>query len=213
MKTRLGTGIGHDLASELYRVFLLTICRRFEAVGDRRILAYTPDDRHVDFEELAGPCWELERQSTGDLGCRMQDYFGAAFQKDADAVVLIGSDAPTLPLEFVQRAFDLLAEYRVVLGPSSDGGYYLVGASGGVPPIFSGISWSSPHVWSQTTELLDKAGLLFGTLPTSYDVDDQSTLNRLYKELKETHRSSPLLADLWDAVRRVLPERDRTATK
>jgi len=213
VKTRLGTDIGHDRASELYHVFLLTICRRFEAVGDRCVLAYTPDDRYGDFEELAGLTWELERQSTGDLGCRMRDHFAAAFQKDADAVVLIGSDTPTLPLELIEQAFDLLAEYRVVLGPSSDGGYYLVGASGGVPPIFSGISWSSPHVWSETIGLLDKAGLSFGTLPEWYDVDDQSTLNRLYKELKETHRSSPPLADLWDAVHRILPERDRTATK
>ena len=213
MKTRLGTGIGHDRASELYRVFLQTICRRFEAAGDRRVIAYTPDDRYVDFKELAGPDWELERQSTGDLGCRMRDYFGAAFQKDANAVVLIGSDAPTLPLEFIQRAFDLLAEYCVVLGPSSDGGYYLVGASGGVPPIFSNVSWSSPHVWSQTLGLLDKTGLSFGTLPEWYDVDDQVTLSRLHNELIKTHSSSPLLADLWDAVRRIFPEAGGTATK
>ena len=72
---------------------------------------------------MAGPAWKGEIQSAGDLGCRMRDYFAKAFDNGADRVLLIGSDTPTLPLEFVQRAFDLLEAHRVVLGPSDDGGY------------------------------------------------------------------------------------------
>lgn len=200
VKTRLGEAIGNERASELYRIFLATTCRRFEAIGDRRVLAFTPAERRADFEGLAGQVWVTESQSSGDLGCRMRDYFAAAFEKGADRVVLIGSDTPTLPLGFVEQAFELLAEHPVVLGPSDDGGYYLVGASGDVPPIFSGITWSSPDVWSQTTRLLDKACCAFGTLPQWYDVDDQGTLDRLYNELSETHGHDPALADLWDAV-------------
>ncbi len=200
VKTRLGEAIGHERASELYRMFLVTTCRRFEATGERRILAYTPVERRADFEELCGGAWETETQSEGDLGCRMRDYFAAALEKGAARVVLIGSDSPTLPLEFVEQAFDLLGEYPVVLGPSDDGGYYLVGASGGTPPIFSGVSWSSPDVWSQSTRLLDEAGCSFGTLPKWYDVDDRVALDRLHWELKETHASNPALADLWEAV-------------
>lgn len=200
VKTRLGEAIGNERAGELYRVFLATTCRRFEAIGDHRVLACTPAERRADFEALAGPAWVNESQSKGDLGCRMRDYFAAAFEKGADRVVLIGSDTPTLPLEFVEQAFDLLAEHPVVLGPSEDGGYYLVGASDAVPPIFAGVSWSSPAVWSQTTCLLKEAGCAFGILPRWYDVDDQRTLHRLYEELSEKRRLNPHFGDLWDAV-------------
>jgi len=202
VKTRLGEAIGYERASQLYRIFLVTTCQRFESAGDRRVLAYTPAERRADFEQLAGQVWETEPQATGDLGCRMRNYFATAFDNDAARVVLIGSDTPTLPLEFVEQAFDLLAEYRVVLGPSDDGGYYLVGASVGNPPIFSGVSWSSPDVWSQTTRLLNEAGYSFGILPKWYDVDDRETLDRLHNELKETQATNPALADLWDAIRR-----------
>lgn len=200
VKTRLGKDIGHERASGLYRAFLAATCRRFAAVGDRRVLTGTPAERRADFEELAGPAWEVEIQSMGDLGCRMRDHFAAAFANDADRVLLIGSDTPTLPLDVVEQAFDLLEEYRVVLGPADDGGYYLIGASGSVPPVFSNVAWSSPDVWNQTVRLLDEAGCPFGTLRNWYDVDDHRTLIRLRNELEDAAGLDQSLAELRDAI-------------
>lgn len=147
------------------------------------MLAFTPVDRRADFESLAAGAWAIEPQAMGDLGRRMQHYFTQAFTSGLERVVLIGSDSPTLPLEYVTRAFDLLEDHPVVLGPSDDGGYYLVGASGNVPPIFSDIHWSSPQVWDQTIALLERSGCPFAVLPQWYDIDDADSLKRLSEEL------------------------------
>jgi len=200
VKTRLATTIGHREASRLYRAFLLCSLRRFATIADRRVLAFTPVERRADFESLAGGAWAAEAQAAGDLGHRMQHYFTRALASDMERVVLIGSDSPTLPLEYVTRAFDLLIDHPVVLGPSGDGGYYLVGASGNVPPIFSGIRWSSPQVWDQTVALLECAGRPFAVLPPWYDVDDADSLKRLYDELNRARPLDETLRGLSDAV-------------
>ena len=80
-------------------------------------------------------------------------------------MVLIGSDSPTMPAQFIDDAFAALDSDPVVLGPSRDGGYYLVGAAGQVPPIFTEIDWSTPAVWRQTVDRLGKAGCRFAELP------------------------------------------------
>jgi glycosyltransferase A (GT-A) superfamily protein (DUF2064 family) len=86
-------------------------------------------------------------------------------------VVAIGADSPTLPVEYVRRAFELLVERPVVLGPARDGGYYLVGASEDVPPIFSDIDWGTARVWQQTVTRLNESRIPFHELPPWYDID------------------------------------------
>ena len=184
VKTRLAAAIGHGEASRLYQAFLTTLLQRFAESAEQAVLVYTPPERRAEFAMIAGEAWELRPQGEGDLGQRMARYFGAAFRAGANRVVLIGSDSPHVPSEYVAQAFDALNESPVVLGSTSDGGYYLVGASGAVPPIFSGIAWSSPAVWSQTLRLLEQAGSPFAVLPEWYDVDQVDDLVRLQDELQ-----------------------------
>ena len=185
VKTRLAASIGDESACRLYRAFVETLLARFAHVGNQRVLAFSPPERRAEFEALGGPCWQLAEQSTGDLGQRMQRYFKDAFERGASRVVLLGSDSPTLPVEYVERAFRLLKEVPVVLGPSDDGGYYLIGAAGQVPPIFDDIAWSSEAVWGQTTNRLRSLGQDFRELPPWYDVDDEEDLRRLKNELSD----------------------------
>jgi hypothetical protein len=96
----------------------------------------------------------------------------------------LGTDSPNLPLEFVVRALVELETHKVVLGPTEDGGYYLVGAQGPVvPPIFTGIAWSTCHVWHETIRALQAAGASFAVLPSWYDVDNADDYQRLLDEL------------------------------
>jgi rSAM/selenodomain-associated transferase 1 len=142
------------------------------------VLCYTPREVESDFLAVAQSLWEVTPQGEGDLGQRMQAFFERSL-READRVVLIGSDSPDLPSEYLTSALDALETHDVVLGPAADGGYYLVGAARRVPPIFDGIAWSTPAVWQQTMERLQSAGVAWHELPTWYDVDDEQGLRAL----------------------------------
>ena len=184
VKTRLAASIGNEAAAALHRHFVQALLDRFQNIADRHILCFAPADSADSFGQLNLGCWTLEPQAAGDLGSRMQHYFSAALAvPDSPRIVLIGSDSPDLPLEYLAEAFDKLYDVPVVLGPTDDGGYYLIGLSDKVPPIFDNIPWSTPEVWSQTVARLADAKFPFHTLPQWYDVDDLAGLHRLHDSL------------------------------
>ncbi|MEX0820115.1 MAG: TIGR04282 family arsenosugar biosynthesis glycosyltransferase [Pirellulaceae bacterium] len=203
VKTRLAATLGTEAASQLYRQFVATLVRRFARAADRRILCFAPPDRAEPFAALAGTNWIAKPQATGDLGARMASFFDACFQDGAERVVLIGSDSPTLPMENVEAAFRLLHETDVVLGPTDDGGYYLVGASRNVPGIFAGIAWSTPLVWEQTVARIGQLQLSYESLPQWYDVDELPDLERLRDELSRLPHADAVWSELLDAVHRI----------
>ncbi len=186
VKTRLAKTEGDVRAAELYRIFLQATLRRFSDCDCRRLLVYTPVERRDEFERLANDNWELEPQAVGDLGERMQQYFRASFNLGSTKVLLVGSDSPTLPRSRIDAAFQLLDDCEVVLGPTEDGGYYLIGSTREIPEMFDGIAWSTPQVWSQTVERLRAASVRFRALDVWYDVDDRASLDRLRDELEKS---------------------------
>ena len=184
VKTRLAASIGDEAAAALHRCFVQTLLSRFQHVADRQILCFAPADSGENFRQLDLGRWTLEPQASGDLGARVQHYFSSALATpDSPRAVLIGSDSPDLPLEYVEEAFDKLRNFSVVLGPATDGGYYLIGVSQTVPPIFDDIPWSTPEVWTQTVSRLTAAQISYHVLPEWYDVDDFTGLRRLESSL------------------------------
>lgn len=203
VKTRLARVTGPEVAANLHRVFVQTLLNRFRQLPATRVVVVTPWERQSDFARLAGPDWKVASQSSGDLGERMAAFFRTSLlEHEADRVVLIGSDSPTLPVHYVEHAFELLASNQVVLGPSADGGYYLVGAARDVPPMFHHVAWSTPLVWDQTVRWLQGAQIPFAELPPWYDVDDEQDLRRLAEELRQ--KSDGELHDLILAVQEAL---------
>jgi glycosyltransferase A (GT-A) superfamily protein (DUF2064 family) len=101
-------------------------------------------------------------------------------------VVLVGSDLPALPLSYLETAFGLLvtSTHQVVLGPSRDGGYYLVGMNQPTPEIFQDMTWSHDQVLAQTTDKLGKLGIQPALLPKWFDIDSFEDLKQL-KTLSE----------------------------
>jgi len=190
VKTRLAADIGADRAADLYRRFVQLLLARLAPCADRRFLAFSPHARREAFERLVhDPAglrhWELVRQGTGDLGHRMEGFFRRTLEP-GHRVVLIGSDSPTLTRNMLDEAFRQLEDRPVVLGPTLDGGYYLVGVRGDkVPPIFRAMHWSTESVFRTTVERLNGAGIPFGTLPRWYDVDALVDLPRLASDLVE----------------------------
>jgi len=199
VKTRLAATLGKGRAAEVQRLFVQTLLNRFCIAADSQILAFDPPASENEFQTAAGPAWQLQPQGGGDLGQRMAAFFAAGLAR-ARRVVLIGSDSPDLPASFVAEAFKALNEVDVVLGPAADGGYYLVGARGSVPPIFSEISWSTADVWSQTIAQLAASRLRWHELPRWYDVDTPDDLARLRNALRQSIAGDEHLAVLAERL-------------
>lgn len=204
VKTRLAASLGNEAASDIYRWFVSTLVQRFGTCADRRTLCFSPPAHAKAFGVLAGEDWIAAPQTSGNLGRRMAAFFDSCFQDGAARVVLIGSDSPTLPTEFVELAFRLLREADVVLGPTDDGGYYLVGASRNVAGIFEDIGWSTESVWEQTVAKLAELQLTYESLPQWYDVDEVSDLERLRDELSRFPSEDSAFSDLFAAIDRVI---------
>ncbi|HQU42760.1 MAG TPA: TIGR04282 family arsenosugar biosynthesis glycosyltransferase [Pirellulales bacterium] len=188
VKTRLAGQIGAVAAAELHRACLDTLLRRFAHLGDRRVLAFTPPEARQAFADLAGRAWQAEPQCEGDLGDRIEAHFATAFARGATRVVLIGSDSPTLPDALVVEAFERLKRADAVVGPSDDGGYYLIGLARPLDGLFRGLAWSTPQVFRQTLERLDAAGSKREILAPWYDIDTPSDFERLKSELAGERR-------------------------
>ena len=195
VKSRLGAEIGHEKAACLYEAFVADTIERFCQSADRLILGYSPDHKTtLNWLRKQGSkdaiCWP---QPDAHLGNRMASYFSFAFeQPETKSAILIGSDSPTLPVTYIEQAYEWLYSVDCVLGPSADGGYYLVGLSSPQPAMFEGIEWSSPSVLEKTVDRIQKLGLSMKLLPLWYDVDELDNLRMLRGHLlamKQTGRT------------------------
>jgi rSAM/selenodomain-associated transferase 1 len=171
VKTRLAAAASADWASEVHAAFLLDLLDRLDRVELRRWLAYTPAEARPYFERIAQDWWELVPQVAGDLGRRMAAFFQHSFDAGSIATVLVGIDSPTLPLGLIHLAFAELDRADLVLGPCTDGGYYLVGCTPPVPDVFTGIDWGTSRVLEQTIARLREHPRRPALLPPWYDVD------------------------------------------
>jgi len=114
----------------------------------------------------------------------MRDAFKELFAGGYESAVMIGADLPTLPLSHLRAAFAALERRPVVLGPSLDGGYYLIGLRAPQPELFEGIAWSTSQVLSQTIERINQLGLQVQCLEPWYDVDTIDDLDFLVSHLR-----------------------------
>ena len=180
VKTRLHARYTPTQAAAIYRAFVLdTVDAAMQARVDLRCVAFDPPGAEVELGDLAGPGWVLFAQVSGDLGERMYLAARHCFDLGARRVVVLGTDVPSLPPSRIDRAFELLEANEIVLGPSMDGGYYLVGLSRPVREIFRDIAWSTARVFAQTLERARAAGLAVGVLPSWHDVDTPRQLDYL----------------------------------
>ncbi len=141
VKTRLLPAVTAEEAAELSRALLVDQLKHLQEFDAADFyLAFAPDDARLLMENLAPPCFRLFPQEGADLGARMEAAFKRLFDIGHRNIVLIGGDLPPLPLRYFAEAYAFLAtsNQRVVLGPSRDGGYYLVGCNQPTPQIFQG---------------------------------------------------------------------------
>jgi len=203
VKTRLAASLGAPIASQIYFGFLTTLMCRLQDAGDQRQVVYTPQADRLAFERLVETMpWSLAPQSAGDLGTRLSHWFSTTAGTDPDGMVVIGSDSPNLPLDLVSEAFHRLSQHEIVIGPTEDGGYYLLGMRSFHASLFSGIEWSTDQVFAQTMQRIASLSAKCHVLRTWYDVDTLADLRRLYADLgREQAEADVELARLRSIVR------------
>ena len=171
-KTRLIPHLGPDAAAELYRVLAEEEVR---ATAPRpaeyeRLLCFAPASER---EAIARwfPGEELWPQPEGDLGARMAEAFAEGFRRGARRVAIVGTDVPGVSRAHVLAALHSLEAHDLAIGPSHDGGYYLLALRRPEPRLFEGIAWSTSLVLRETLERAEGLRLRVATLEPLTDVD------------------------------------------
>ena len=216
VKTRLIPQLSPEQAARLYRAFLMDWCETLAALPNvARIIAYTPPESRPDLQALIGKDAIYMPQVGDNLGERLVSATQWAAEQGYPKILIVGSDSPTLPLSFVSQAMATLNSRDVVLGPSMDGGYYLIGFSSAnlaktVPFVFEDIAWSTESVFQQTIDRVHSTGATLGLLPPWYDVDTPADVAFLHAHLTamrlagdKTHavRTENLLVELLSYLR------------
>jgi rSAM/selenodomain-associated transferase 1 len=179
VKTRLMSKLTAGGSAELARALLVDQLGQLQKLDTVDLyLAFAPEGAGVVMQELAPAGLRLFPQQGDDLGTRMQGVFEKLFAMGYKTIVLIGGDLPPIPLGFFSDAYAFLhaSDPGVVLGPSRDGGYYLVGCNQPTPQIFQEMSWSHSRVLAQTRAKLASLRIDYHLLPTWFDIDTPDDL-------------------------------------
>jgi rSAM/selenodomain-associated transferase 1 len=187
-KTRLVPALSYEQAAELSRAFVrdtvenvLAVAQQTNAVG---WVAYTPDAGAAELRKAFGGDIATLAQRGTAFGERLLNAIVDLLAAGHRAVCVIDSDSPTLPPATLRRAVEACdGSDRVVIGPATDGGYYLLGLARAQSELFEGISWSTALVAAQTVARARDIGLPIMFLREWYDVDDASDLETLSNEL------------------------------
>lgn len=188
VKTRLTPPLAPEEAAALSECFLRDMTMNFASLNAGRtegVVLYTPVNAGAVLRGLLPNAFKLLVQRGETLGERLINAADELLSTGFESVCLINSDSPTLPREILETAVSYLAQNgdRVVLGPSEDGGYYLIGLKRPHRNLFERIAWSTADVLAHTIERAAEINLPVETLPTWYDVDDVATLRLLCNEL------------------------------
>ncbi|HEX6106917.1 MAG TPA: TIGR04282 family arsenosugar biosynthesis glycosyltransferase [Gemmatimonadales bacterium] len=169
VKTRLAADVGERHALRLYRIMAARTLAAAAAAGLEPDIWYTPADAGTEMRHWLGGRWVLRPQASGDLGARLA--VAAHAVEPARGWLAVGADCPRLDAALLAEAAAAVTEGLVVLGPTMDGGYYLVGGRAPLPDIFSDMPWSTDRLLHATRARLAGAGCAWRELRVLRDVD------------------------------------------
>jgi uncharacterized protein len=174
VKTRLAATVGNEKALQIYLQLLERTREITHPLPCRKTVYYTPEIVEKDIFDTK--YYQKALQGEGNLGERMQNAFEASFSQGYEKVCIIGSDCYELDTNILKEAFAKLDEKDVVIGPATDGGYYLLGMKRMCEILFHNKNWSTASVFSDTLNDLKNASLSFSLLPELTDVDEEKDL-------------------------------------
>lgn len=184
VKTRIAATAGDENALVIYHQLLEFTKHNTQSLeGIQKFLFYS--DEIEQTEEWPSDIYTKQLQVHGDLGHKMKMAFKEILndrkKQNKTKALIIGSDCPELSESIILQAFDFLDNNDVVIGPTFDGGYYLLGMKGYFPILFDGIAWSTEDVFDLTIQIIKEQNLSFATLPTLNDIDTEDDWNAYQK--------------------------------
>ncbi|MEO6722723.1 MAG: TIGR04282 family arsenosugar biosynthesis glycosyltransferase [Ferruginibacter sp.] len=172
VKTRLANTMGPEKALLIYKILLQHTCEITEQLDCDKFVYYA--DFINENDSWQNDNFHKRLQHGADLGERMSNAFNQLFNEGYERLLIIGSDCLELESKLISHAFDVLDETDIVVGPSADGGYYLLGMK---PPLLSFLfenkSWSTGSVLTETIKDLTTSGIRFELLVTLNDIDEE----------------------------------------
>ncbi len=201
VKTRLVPPLTHEDAARVARASLEDTIRHIVpaiAVPWTLFLDGEPDRPTRDLASEEG--LQVRAQEGSELGERLKAAFRALRAQGFKRVLAIGSDSPTLDPERIREAIDSLEVCEMALGPTEDGGYYLIGTSGEEESIFEGIPWGGPDTAATTLERARASGLRVRLLSPWYDLDDTMALRRAYEAVTSRWALRAVLEELKEKL-------------
>lgn len=197
VKTRLGHTIGMEQAAALYRSFAdaaFAVAAGISGTATEVFVWYAPGANvRVVRDWIGHEEYRYEEQRGNTLGERMRHAFREAFRRGAAQAVIVGTDVPELDLALVTGAYRSLCDHDVVIGPSTDGGYYLLGMVAPGVDLFADVPWSTPGVLPATLRLIARKGATVALLPERSDIDTEEDyrhyLSRRRRWIRGTRRA------------------------
>jgi uncharacterized protein len=185
-KTRLSPPLRPEECSALSACFIRDLAATIASLGSEiaPYAIYTPAGTEAALRTLLPSDFRLLLQRDGDFGTRLSHAVTDLLRTGHAGVILVNADSPTLPASILRSAVEaLLHDDAVVLSPSLDGGYTLIGLSRPHPELFADIPWSTPDVHRLTMQRAAEIDVPVVNVPGWYDVDDEQTLRLLQREL------------------------------
>ncbi|MCA1577110.1 MAG: TIGR04282 family arsenosugar biosynthesis glycosyltransferase [Acidobacteria bacterium] len=185
VKTRLVPPLTYSQAATLAGCFICDAVLNLRQIVDTLVIAYAPANAREDLERILPSDLLWFEQRGHDLGERLDSVANHLSILGYGPVVIVGADSPTLPATFIKQALEVLASGHadVTLGPTTDGGYYLVGMNSAMAGLFQNIDWGTPFTYEQTVGHATALNLRLHTLPMWYDVDTPADLYLLRRRM------------------------------
>jgi len=173
VKTRIAATMGNDLAMDIYQQLLSRTHLAAKTADADKIVFYSDyiEEDIWDIKEF-----EKEIQQGNDLGERMKNAFITAFEKSYEKVIIVGTDCPQIDEKILEDAFAELDDHDIIIGPSTDGGYYLLGLKKAEPFLFENIKWSTGSVLKETISRCITNNWSYFLLPELTDIDEEKDL-------------------------------------
>jgi len=183
VKTRLAKTMGDEFAASFYKVCAEHTFTEVEKTVGTGLFLFCSEKNEIEkLKNWGGEHFTYYVQRRGDLGLRMLNAFRSVFKEGHNQAVIIGTDTPDINSGLIQQAFSELNNHEYVIGPSNDGGYYLLGMKSPAIDLFTGIEWSTDSVFNKTIKKFKCKNAAFKVLNVLNDIDTEKDLKKWYNE-------------------------------